>query len=609
MVSRRRESSRRSKKRSRSRRRRDKGSSPSSPSGSKKEKRQPASGFESKGLPREAVPPKPVICHTQYVFRPQIPTAGCSCGKVARNLRRRTKPEKRPKNRLVARRALRVKDIQATSRQRMASPPPAPSPGNKKRDLVVDRLRGRLVERRSSELVAALERRHGQNWPRHVLEGGFHADEAMRRMCEAFGLRPELERRVLALAMQQAEAWPSKVPFALSSPSTSDDETISTRCDESAGGRSRSSSFDSEDSLGKALLPGPMLWRASWRLQVLNSGAPQDEDKEEDETQDKEALEEEELSRRLREAIANAERQAGSAQEAPEPEPVREKVQSMKFEESEICFFIIDESGITEDLYHRKLQTKDFDGPSGHKARKASCLWCGEDSDAESGAEDDWKDQCDEMEPRSMGQLSMSRAKPAKAAVQSPQAEDSLAKATATAATTLSTVAEVNTAGGAYRVIPTPGNLIGGLMGRGGTTITAIRKNHPGVTIKVNQPQGNALAQIIITGDPKMVPSAEVAVCEALMSGPGPAGARGVRLEPSGHGRMRLPGNKLLCFAEVCAECRSVPGEEVKRKAPRQAKSKPASKEAEREGSAFNNSVFLSSVATDADKAEPPLLE
>mmetsp|Transcript_95802 Transcript_95802/g.228126 ORF Transcript_95802/g.228126 Transcript_95802/m.228126 type:complete len:360 (+) Transcript_95802:251-1330(+) len=341
-----------------------------------------------------------------YVFRPQIPTAGCSCGKVARNLRRRTKPEKRPKNRLVARRALRVKDIQATSRQRMASPPPAPSPGNKKRDLVVDRLRGRLVERRSSELVAALERRHGQNWPRHVLEGGFHADEAMRRMCEAFGLRPELERRVLALAMQQAEAWPSKVPFALSSPSTSDDETISTRCDESAGGRSRSSSFDSEvdathsegeDSLGKALLPGPMLWRASWRLQVLNSGAPQDEDKEEDETQDKEALEEEELSRRLREAIANAERQAGSAQEAPEPEPVREKVQSMKFEESEICFFIIDESGITEDLYHRKLQTKDFDGPSGHKARKASCLWCGEDSDAESGAEDDWKDQCDEM--------------------------------------------------------------------------------------------------------------------------------------------------------------------------------------------------------------------
>ena len=29
-------------------------------------------------------------------------------------------------------------------------------------------------------------------------------------------------------------------------------------------------------------------------------------------------------------------------------------------------------------------------------------------------------------------------------------------------------VAQVNGAGGAYRVIPTPGNLIGGLMGRGG---------------------------------------------------------------------------------------------------------------------------------------------
>ena len=44
-------------------------------------------------------------------------------------------------------------------------------PETRPEDLVVDRLRGRLVERRSSELVAALERRHGQNWPRHVLEG------------------------------------------------------------------------------------------------------------------------------------------------------------------------------------------------------------------------------------------------------------------------------------------------------------------------------------------------------------------------------------------------------------------------------------------------------
>ncbi|CAK9028692.1 unnamed protein product [Durusdinium trenchii] len=92
--------------------------------------------------------------------------------------------------------------------------------------------------------------------------------------------------------------------------------------------------------------------------------------------------------------------------------------------------------------------------------------------------------------------------------------------------------AEVNGAGGMHRVIPTPGNLIGGLMGRGGATITAIRKNHPGVTIKVNQPQGNAMAEIIITGDPKMVPSAEVAVCEALMSSPSKGapvmGGRGV---------------------------------------------------------------------------------
>lgn len=98
-----------------------------------------------------------------------------------------------------------------------------------------------------------------------------------------------------------------------------------------------------------------------------------------------------------------------------------------------------------------------------------------------------------------------------------------------------STPAEVNT-GGAYREIPTPGNLIGGLMGRGGATITGIRKNHPGVTIKVNLPAGASMASIIITGDPKMVPSAEVAVVEALMSGPSQGGQKAAR-----GGAMMLP--------------------------------------------------------------------
>jgi len=70
---------------------------------------------------------------------------------------------------------------------------------------VRDRLRARLVERRATELVAALVRRHGDAWSSHVLQGSFHADEAMRRICEAFGLRPDLECQVLRKAIERAK--------------------------------------------------------------------------------------------------------------------------------------------------------------------------------------------------------------------------------------------------------------------------------------------------------------------------------------------------------------------------------------------------------------------
>lgn len=81
-----------------------------------------------------------------------------------------------------------------------------------------------------------------------------------------------------------------------------------------------------------------------------------------------------------------------------------------------------------------------------------------------------------------------------------------------------------------------------------------------------------------------------------------------------------LPGNKLLLFGETCTMCRIQPtisAPEAKRKAPRQAQAKNASstRPEESEGSAFNNSVFLSSAAATpkpapaAEPAKPPLLE
>ncbi|CAK9029096.1 unnamed protein product [Durusdinium trenchii] len=89
--------------------------------------------------------------------------------------------------------------------------------------------------------------------------------------------------------------------------------------------------------------------------------------------------------------------------------------------------------------------------------------------------------------------------------------------------------------------------------------------------------------------------------------------------------RTGLPGNKLLSFADVCSECRGAGTEEVKRKAtgsgrPQAKRKASTGKQAEREGSAFNNSVFLSSAASNPPEAEtakvavdfdsePPLLE
>lgn len=68
------------------------------------------------------------------------------------------------------------------------------------------RLCARLLKRSCAELEVALERRHGDLWPQHVLRGDFHAMEGMRRICESFCLRPELERKVLKATADRAQA-------------------------------------------------------------------------------------------------------------------------------------------------------------------------------------------------------------------------------------------------------------------------------------------------------------------------------------------------------------------------------------------------------------------
>lgn len=77
------------------------------------------------------------------------------------------------------------------------------------RDGVRTRLRARLLHRSCAELEEALERRHGDGWAEHVLRGDFHAIEGMRRICEAFSLRPELERQVLRDIVSRAKTLQS----------------------------------------------------------------------------------------------------------------------------------------------------------------------------------------------------------------------------------------------------------------------------------------------------------------------------------------------------------------------------------------------------------------
>jgi len=172
-----------------------------------------------------------------YVFRPQH-APGCGAGHhlVNRSTYNAGKIQRRPKDRprcrlpLQARRKLQLRDepgnagaeaAAATTRmpETFSAKHEHPShawPSDEKRNAVRDRLRSRLVQRRTNELVVALLSRHGDGWTFHVLPGGFHAVEAMKRICEGFGLRPDLERQVLKAVSERARTWTNGASEALS---------------------------------------------------------------------------------------------------------------------------------------------------------------------------------------------------------------------------------------------------------------------------------------------------------------------------------------------------------------------------------------------------------
>eukprot|EP00929_Paragymnodinium_shiwhaense_P020322 TRINITY_DN13588_c0_g2_i1.p1 TRINITY_DN13588_c0_g2~~TRINITY_DN13588_c0_g2_i1.p1 ORF type:complete len:511 (+),score=72.53 TRINITY_DN13588_c0_g2_i1:71-1603(+) len=68
------------------------------------------------------------------------------------------------------------------------------------------RLRSRLVDRRADDLAEALEKKHGHDWAAKVQEGTFDVIQYMRLMCEAFCLRPQLERQVFQAVVGRSRA-------------------------------------------------------------------------------------------------------------------------------------------------------------------------------------------------------------------------------------------------------------------------------------------------------------------------------------------------------------------------------------------------------------------
>lgn len=385
------------------------------------------------------------------------------------------------------------------------------------------RLVDRLIWRSSEELVRVLERKYGKKWPKHVIQHDFHIVESMRRMCEAFCLRPELEWQVLKAVVNRARAihrcdaeanteLPSQSQLDAHKMRTqSEDEIASTSdgasVDDPFDGSSSEATTASENAQGHNFVcdfcdgisdvvssggsssecdaESQAPWKASWQnrvlkalgLQSLWSGRhaadqatscptqqqqpqephPERKSKVEDRRTDNGEDDDEEeltLSSQLVAAVRNAELNTACATtskglqrphadlDGPSSGAVAATTanavvskhagvaESIRFaRQAEVIFFDPPPSVAvrTDDTpalfeYRRLLETKVFDGPSGHKARrtpsseaKASSHGCedelasrsrcdstvsetsldGEDQDPEDV--EDWEDRCDDI--------------------------------------------------------------------------------------------------------------------------------------------------------------------------------------------------------------------
>jgi len=388
---------------------------------------------------------------------------------------------------------------------------------------VRERLRQRLVERSAQELTGILERRHADRWAHHVLTGGFRADEGMKRICEAFGLRPQLERQVLQAVSRRASALdPSATlmqkgpPQALglyaehcapqtatAAPSDADEESAWTPsasdvaedeeyCFLEAGGIlsppqeedlapascTKSARIPHEGEVGKqeeedeeedseeeeeeeAVIelpamevkgpqasPSTPLWRAPWKARVLRTlgldrWLRDGEDVDQpclaptpkvgaDDVESELDEEELELSCKLVAAVRNAERHIASSREqrvrdlqaceeghdgwrqvrssSKVPSTTAKRKTAIKFGGNSHIRFFTPDVVVKPQAYERKLWTKSFDGPSGHKARQ-SCPGSPDsegstvqpssgdelESEEEEDEEEEWEDECDEI--------------------------------------------------------------------------------------------------------------------------------------------------------------------------------------------------------------------
>lgn len=154
-----------------------------------------------------------------FVFRPQSgghtpgggpprPNAGHRATRSGVQAPRRARPRVRRKQIAPPRPgapSLRQADLRAAIEPDFPAGAGTGIESTEDRSAVRARLRARLIDRRSTELVATWQRRHGSSWTERLLCEDFQTHQELHRICEALALRPDLEVLVLDLAKERAK--------------------------------------------------------------------------------------------------------------------------------------------------------------------------------------------------------------------------------------------------------------------------------------------------------------------------------------------------------------------------------------------------------------------